>query len=82
VASGNAAGWNSVASSDISGIVNGVWNHTIDVIDAETALKYMLAYTSGSVTRTGSVYAYSSYNSGSGILSISANASGRVVTKL
>jgi hypothetical protein len=38
-----------------------IWAQVIDGLDAETALKWILAYASGKITKSSTAYAYSDY---------------------
>lgn len=86
ISSGNAEGWNAGISASgmnslISGVISGIWFHEIDSASAEDMFKYMLAYTTGSVERSGSTYIYKSYDDSATRLTIVATNDGRTVTK-
>jgi hypothetical protein len=77
--SGNAEGWGD--SVDINTLVTAIWNHTVDTVDAEEAIKIILAYASGNVTRVGDVYTYKNYNASSDTMTITGSNNGRTVVK-
>lgn len=90
ITSGNAAGWNAaVSASGINAIVSGVaegvgsgiWSYVVDGATASDALKYILAYATGNVSRTGTTYTYASYDGTTTRLSIVGTNNGKTVTK-
>jgi len=78
IASGNANNWDGVSASNIADIVSGVWEHVIDgTADAETALKYALAYCAGNCSRTGGAYTYRDFDNTSDVMTLTGTDSSR-----